>query len=240
MAYIDAGKRRKKMFKTEAHIHTSEVSKCGQVAAADMASAYAEAGYDTIFITDHINVVMRSWVDMTWEEKMEKHMSGYEAAREAGEKLGLRVLYGAEIAFATGEGHSNDYLVYGIDRDFLIGLERYYGGRIEDFYPYAKKHGALVIQAHPFRDGFCTPKADFVDGLEVCNAHPRHNNNNDKALALAKERGLLMTAGSDAHQYEDVAGAAVLSEKRIETVEDYIELIRSGKGILVGREGRVE
>ena len=42
-----------------------------------------------------------------------------------------------------------------------------------------------------------------------------------------------MSAGSDAHRDEDIGGAAVLSETEIKTVEDYLELLRSGKASLM-------
>ena len=41
------------MFKTETHLHTSEVSRCGQVSAAEMIELYKEAGYSTVFVSDH-------------------------------------------------------------------------------------------------------------------------------------------------------------------------------------------
>lgn len=235
-----AAERKEKMYKTETHIHTADVSRCGQVSASEIAKIYADAGFDTIFIADHINGGnFGKWTELSWEEKVDKHMTGYLAAREAGERLGITVLYCAEIAFAHQPGGVNDYLIYGFDRDFLIGLEPYYGGTIEKFYPYAKEHGVLVIQAHPYRESGCVPKADFVDGIEVCNAHPRHINNNDKALALAKERGLLMTAGSDFHQLGDSARAYVLTEEPIRCVEDYIRVIKEGSATLVGPDGVV-
>ena len=234
-----AREKENKMYKTEPHIHTREISNCGQVEAAEMVRIYAEAGYDTIFIADHINGAnFGRWTGLSWAEKVDKHKEGYEAARRMGDELGITVLYCAEIAFRYDGETSNDYLVYGFDRDFLIGLEDYYGTSIENFYPYAKSRGVTVIQAHPFRRG-CVPTPDFVDGVEVYNAHPRHINNNDKALALAKERGFLMTAGSDFHMAEDAAGACVMTEEPIRSAQDYIAAIKSGKATLVGREGIV-
>ena len=46
-----------------------------------------------------------------------------------------------------------------------------------------------------------------------------------------------MTAGSDAHRYEDVAGAGMGSAEKIETAGDYIRLVRSGCGRLIKAEG---
>ena len=230
-----------KMYKTEAHVHTKEVSKCGQVAAADAIKIYAEAGFDTVFIADHINgASFGAWAELSWEEKVDRHMTGYEAAKRAGDELGVTVLYCAEIVFKAPGGFLNDYLIYGFDRDFLIGLEEYYGTSIERFYPYAKEHGVLVIQAHPYRTNSCCPTPDSVDGVEVYNAHPRHINNNHRAQALAKQRGLLKTVGSDFHAPEDAARAYILTEQPIRSVEDYIAVIKEGRAILMSPEGEVK
>lgn len=228
------------MYKTEAHVHTKEVSACGQVFAGEIIEKYAEAGYDTVFITDHINAGnFKKWTDLTWEEKLDRHLDGYRAAKEAGDRLGVRVLYGAELAFATADGHSNDYLIYDFDRDFLVGYEHVYGTSIEKFSEYARSHGVTVIQAHPYRKVNCCPTPDFVDGVEVCNSHPRHENNNDKALALAKERGLLMTVGSDVHMLSDAMRAYLLTEKPIESGADYIKVLREGSATLVTPDGEL-
>ena len=40
--------------KLDLHVHTSEVSGCGKVPAAEMVRLYHEAGYDAIVITDHL------------------------------------------------------------------------------------------------------------------------------------------------------------------------------------------
>ena len=40
---------------TEMHFHTSEVSACGSIAAAQGIRAYKERGYDTVVVTDHFH-----------------------------------------------------------------------------------------------------------------------------------------------------------------------------------------
>lgn len=226
------------MFKTEAHVHTSDVSKCGQISAKEVIRLYAEAGFDTVFITEHINSAsINSWGELgSWEEKVERYMRGYLAAREEGERLGIRVLFGAEICFKQPEGNCNDYLVYGIDRDFLLGYPDLNHYSIEEFYKYAKERGATVIQAHPHRGHKCYPTPEWVDGVEIFNAHPRHTNYNDEALATARRHGLIMTVGSDVHMKGDEARAYILTEERIESAEDYIRAITEGRAKFVTPE----
>ena len=41
--------------KIDLHVHTSEVSKCGHMSAAETVGRYKDAGYDCIVITNHFN-----------------------------------------------------------------------------------------------------------------------------------------------------------------------------------------
>ena len=99
----------------------------------------------------------------------------------------------------------------------------------QQVYAYAKENGVTVIQAHPYRDGFTTPAdVSCIDALEVYNSNPRHENHTEKAIAFAKEHGIPMTAGSDAHRYDDVAQSGVLTSYEIKSAEDYVRCVMSG------------
>ena len=41
-------------YKTETHMHVCEVSSCARIGAQEMIKLYAEAGYHTVFVTDHL------------------------------------------------------------------------------------------------------------------------------------------------------------------------------------------
>jgi hypothetical protein len=58
-------------YKTEPHIHLSEVSPCARLSAHEMIRLYAEAGYHTVFISDHLhrNCFAR-FGDIQWREKI--------------------------------------------------------------------------------------------------------------------------------------------------------------------------
>ena len=154
-------------------------------------------------------------------------------AKAAGEKLGLNILLGAEITF---ENVPNDYLLYGIDRDFLDSLEAYpdiFSWGIEKFSVFARKHNVFIVQAHPCRDTYCFPTPEFVDGMEILNSSPRHLDHSVKSLEIAKKHKLYMTAGSDSHRSEDVARTGILSECEIKTADDYIACIKSGNAKII-------
>ena len=222
------------MYKIETHLHTSEVSRCGQLRAADMVKRYKEAGYSTIFVTDHFQPnSIDTLGDIPWTEKTAIFLSGYYRAKAEGDKVGLTVLPGAEFTFP---GSPNHYLAYGITKAFLDAYPEIHKLTVEEFIPIAKENGLFLIQAHPYRDGNCCPTPQYVAGFEICNSNPRHHDYNEKAAVCAKEHGLLITGGSDAHRVEDVAGAGILSPFPVETAEDYIRLLRSGEGEVFGEE----
>lgn len=216
------------MFKTETHLHTSEGSVCGRLSAEEMVKAYHDAGFQTIFISNHFGTqFFERWGEMSWDETIERFMLGYRKAKAAGETIGMNVLFSAEIEFDEPRGLH--YLVYGIDGDFLKAYPYLMRLSVEEFYQIAKENGILFIQAHPYRDQNLLVTPQWVDGFEVCNPNPRHASNDDHAEQTAAEYGLYRTAGSDAHRPEDVGQTAMLSEKEIKSAEDYIALVKSGR-----------
>ena len=91
-----------------------------------------------------------------------------------------------------------------------------------------------VVQAHPYRDDKTTPDLDCIDALEVHNPNPRHENYTDRAVAFAREHGMKMTSGSDAHRPEDIARGGVLTECEIKSAQQYVELLLQGKLKMIG------
>ena len=222
------------MFKTETHIHTAESSACGKLSAEELVKRYHNAGYQTLFISDHFQKrTFAALGDVTWEEKVEHFLKGYRVAKKAGEKLGMHILLSAELQFNNTH---NDYLLYGFNETFFKAIPNMLDMSIESFYPYAKKQGVTVIQAHPYRDNKCTPTPEFVDGFEVHNSNPRHENFTDRTIELATKYHKPMTAGSDTHRLEDVALSGVMTEKEICTVEDYLHAFYAGELTLIKGE----
>ena len=217
------------MYKTETHLHTSDSSVCGKIPAAELIRLYHEAGYSTVFVTDHVHKKgFRLLGDIPWEEKVSIYFAGYYRAKYEGDKLGVTVLPAAEITIKP-----NHYLAYGVTRDFLLAYPDIYELSIEEFYAAAKKHGVFIVQAHPHRDGKCYPTPEYVDAIEVYNSSPNHADFSEKSEAVAREYGLLVSAGSDTHKPEEVALSGVMSENKINTAEDFIALIRSGKAQII-------
>lgn len=220
------------MYKTETHLHTSEVSGCSQLCGAEMVRLYRDAGYSTVFVSDHFKKNYLKDVDgMCWADVVHRYFLGYENAKRAGDELGIVVLPALEIQLTCSVNH---YLLYGADEAFYASAPEIFDMTPEQLYAYSKKNGVTVVQAHPYRDGKCIPTPECVDAIEAINANPRHENFDEKALAMAREHGLPVTSGSDAHRLCDVALGGVVTEDKINTTEDYANALLGGKLRLIG------
>ena len=225
-------------FLYETHMHTSQGSACGRATGKEQARHYREIGYTGIIITDHFfggnTAVDRS---LPWEERVRLFWTGYEDAKEEGDRIGLDVFFGLEQNFAGDE-----YLIYGLDKEYMIAhpeMEFWTRARqLEEVH----RAGGCVIQAHPFRmrdymsrirlgKGFC-------DGIEAANAG---NDQLDDARAwlYGREFGMIMTAGSDNHCGAGWPPYGVVTEKRLTSIMDYVKMIleREQMGLYVP-EGR--
>ncbi len=227
------------MFKIEMHLHTKYASGCGKMDAQQIVDAYLAAGFHGIVVTDHYNR-RTEWHPRMQESSREAiwgFPEGYLRVREAGEKAGLKVYRGAEIRF---DESNNDYLLYDYPDSLLQNPEGLFQMGLAKFYPLARAAGALLLQAHPFRDT-CRPACfpvdpALLDGIEVCNANPRHNSHNDLALAMAQANsGLIRVCGSDCHQPEDVGLGGILCETLPENDRALAALLRSGNYQLLNR-----
>lgn len=220
------------MYKIETHIHTLEVSACSRIKAREMVKKYYEAGYSTLFISDHFQENSIDVLgDIPWSDKTAIFLSGYYKAKFEGEKLGINVLPAAEFTLADSKNH---YLAYGITKEFLDAYPELHKMNIGEFSKIAHENGVFLIHAHPYRDGNNNPVPEYVDGIEIYNSNPRHEDNSALSEKLAGENAqLVVSAGSDAHREEDVARSGLLSECEIKTVEDFIKLLKSGKAKLI-------
>lgn len=221
------------MYKIETHLHTNHTSKCGWLDAAALAEGYRAAGYAAVAVTDHYNRITFEYlnVDLTAPgDKLSPFLTGFRRMEEEGEKRGLRVYKGAELRFDECE---NDYLLYAYPDELLAEPEEIFRMGIAAFAPIARAAGALIVQAHPYRKK-CTPAiACYLEGLEVQNLNPRHENHNAWAEAYAEQFGLLRLGGSDCHRTEDIAQAGICTEVLPADTFQLAQLIRSGRYTLL-------
>ncbi|HBQ64569.1 MAG TPA: transposase [Clostridiales bacterium] len=216
------------MFRIDPHVHTRETSPCGRLSAEELVRLYKVSNYDAIVITDHYyRNCFDIMGDLPWEDKIHKFLYGYRNALIAGRKLGVKVFLGMEISFL--DENSNDYLVYGMDPEFLIENPQLYTLGILGFRILADSLGLAVFQAHPFRPRMIPMGKTAVHGCEVYNGNPRQESQNHLAVAFAAREGLRQIAGSDCHQSDDVGKGGIL-------LPESIDLSSQLAGILLTRD----
>lgn len=221
-------------YKYEMHLHTGETSQCGKIKGAEVAGLYKAAGYEGIIVTDHYhrgyfekNFNSRPAKRATWTEEIDKYLSGYRGALEAGKRLGLTVFLGMEIRF---DGSNNDYLVYGLDEAFLRENPELYSLGLHNFRRcLQEKLGDghfLIYQAHPFRPGVTPANPADLDGVEVYNGNPRHNSRNHLALHFAEKNRLKRISGSDFHRRVDLARGGMIFPEKATTNGQLLNLLK--------------
>ena len=215
----------KKKYLYETHTHTAEASPCALVYAKDAICEYKERGYDGVIITDHVGSWGFSSIIGTWSQKVDNFIRAYENAKEEGDKQGVNVLFGAEIALSPPY---RDYLVYGLKPDFFYKHENLHYLHLYELSELVHSEGAMIFAAHPFRGNSGPPEAEFLDGAEAFNGNPRHESRNHKAKKWAEKNGLIKISGSDYHEYGDMC-SGILLNRNPKDMSELIEIIKSGE-----------
>lgn len=217
------------MFKYETHMHTFPVSKCARASVRDSLEFYKSLDYDGVFITNHFldgNINIEP--DIPYEQRIEFYFSDYEKAVELGKKIGIKVFFGAELSYK-----GTDFLVYGLDKKWYLENPQIMEMKKSSELLYLINNGALVIQAHPYRE------ANYIDhirlfprnvqGVEIINSN-RSDMENAMAKHYAQHYSLIEFAGSDNH----IGGAAtklagMCSNKPIISELDFVERVINGE-----------
>ena len=210
-----------KKYITELHCHTKESSwKCGRVPAAEIMDKYIAAGYSTIVITDHFGGTHVS--DKGLEYHTSLFFEGYNAAVKANKNI--NVILGMEINLNES---ANDYLLYGITKELILNNKKMYEWDIKQLCEWAHNNGVLVYQAHPFRNGLKVIPPNICDGIEVFNAHPKHDSRNHIAKLWAETYNLNGISASDAHHPEYMALSGITTDHEIKNIDDLLNTLRN-------------
>ena len=219
----------------ETHLHTIEASACSRTPGEEYIDYMKGLGYSGIIVTDHF-FTGNSCVpkNLPWDERVRRYVSGYKnALKKAGDDF--TVLFGVEFNF---EG--DEFLIYGVDEKWL--LERPFICDMSRKKVYEQVHGsgAIMIQAHPFRERRYLSEIHITpgvsDGVEVYNAS-NVDWQNALAYMYAGEHGFLMSAGSDIHNFalEDMGGMSF--DHPIDSIEEYVRAFMAGEGEPVYKRG---
>ncbi len=217
------------MYKYETHLHTFPVSRCARAGIQETLEFYKKLGYDGVFITNHFldgNINVEK--EKSYEEKLQFYFSDYEKGLEIGKTLGIKVFCGVELSYG-----GTDFLIYGLDKAWFLAHPEIMDMKKSAELSFMMEQGALVIQAHPFREA---PYIDHirlfprnVHGVEVVNAC-RTDHENHLAGLYAKGYDLIEFAGSDNHsaaKQKKLAG--LCCETPISSLEDFIRRVKNGE-----------
>lgn len=217
------------MYRYETHLHTWPASRCAKASVGENLEFYKALGYAGVFITNHfINGNLNIGRDKSYEEKIRFYFSDYEEACRIGKEIGLMVFDGVEMSYG-----GTDFLVYGLHKEWYLAHPEIEHMKMTQLLPLLMQEGALVIQAHPFRE------ASYIDhirlfprsvhGVEICNACSP-DRENDLARCYADSYGLLHFGGSDNH----VAGrcksfAGMESGQPVLDEQDFVQKVLTGQ-----------
>jgi len=216
-----------KMFKYETHLHTSPASRCAHASVEESLKFYKSLGYDGVFITNHF-YQGDDKKGKSYEEMLNSHFADYENGLEFGKTIGIKVFFGTEITY-----NGTDFLVYGLDKEWFFDHPEIEEMKMRDKLTLMEESGALIIQAHPFRE------ASYIDhirlfprnihGVEIINAS-RSDEENNMAKHYAEQYSLLKFAGSDNHTASKRTKlAGVCCAEPVCDVEDFIEKVKNHK-----------
>jgi predicted metal-dependent phosphoesterase TrpH len=185
------------------HAHSSEKSLDSGVRASVLLEQARWRGLDGLCLTDH---------NATWDAS---HL------RELSERHEIAVYAGMELG--TDAGH---VLVFGLGHYHpeLLALEH--------LRPIVEYEGAAMVLAHPMRPFHGRrPGWDefplWFEGVEVINGD--HSDSESGYMARhARQLGLALVAGSDAHSRDAVGRVATAFSEPVCTVADIVRQLRAG------------
>ena len=214
------------LYKYETHCHTSEASACSVSTASEMVESYYKMGYSGLIVTDHFfngNTSIDQSLD--WETRIHAFCLGYENALKAAKDLDFSVIFGLEFGYK-----GTDFLVYGIDKDFLLSNPEMLSWSLEHFFDKVHEVNGFIVHAHPFRQRPYINKIrfypDYIDAVEVFNSGNDLSIFNDQALAYAIEHNFIQTRGSDSHDANNLAGEGIYFDKVILNSNDLLVALR--------------
>ncbi|MGQ9788542.1 MAG: CehA/McbA family metallohydrolase [Candidatus Hadarchaeaceae archaeon] len=192
------------MLQLDLHVHT-RYSYDGNCSVEKAVEVAKSRGMNGIAITDHDTV------------------SGHGEAKKIN-KSGFLIIPGTEISSAHGH-----IVGLGVNEAIPKGLPA------TDTVELIRDQGGIAIAAHPFalgRSPELVYRAKF-DAIECLNSRAIFLSN-PLAQRFARKNGLVMVAGSDAHQCGDIGMAFTLVDCELD-LETILEKIKKGKTSIAGR-----
>lgn len=216
------------MYRYETHLHTFPASACGRASATESVTFYKEIGYAGIFITNHfLDANVGCDRTLPYEKQLDFYFADYYEAKKL-ETEEFSVFLGVENNYL-----GSHFLIYGLAPEWYYEHPECITMKKNKLLPALREAGALVIQAHPFREDAWIPHFSLfpraVHGIEIENTS-RPAFESEMARLYAEHYGLLPFAGSDNHTAAAHARLGGMEgEERIKDEADFVRLVLEGK-----------
>lgn len=219
------------MYKYEMHQHTGLCSACSGYKGEDIIKNLKELGFSGTVITDHFyHGNTRIDKSLPWEEFVEHYKNAYLLVKKEGEKQDIDVFFGMEENIGDGK----EVLLYGLYPDTIAAhpeIRNLNGEQLlKSLYEIARDNGGLIFQAHPFRDRDYIKEPNkeinekYLNGVEGYNKY-NPQDENEKAVEMAKRKNLPIIAGSDSHGNEKNR-FGIKTKERIKTNQDLVKILK--------------
>jgi predicted metal-dependent phosphoesterase TrpH len=203
--------------KIDLHVHTIRGSDCSVLTPEDLVERAAQIGLDGVCITEH---------DHVWRSSELEDLAS---------KKGVLLFFGIEVNTEFGE-----VLAFGPEEY----AEGFHG--VSNLRRAVDERGGVIIAAHPFRQVFSPfysntgtvrpsieqakdwPIMKIVDSLEIINGASTEEET-EFARSVAKELGLGMAGGSDAHSIDGLGMCVTEFERDITCWNEFLEELRAGR-----------
>lgn len=203
------------------HSHSSGISRCCRITAAEAIKTAKEYGIDALVLTNHYQKCYLEDGDAL--AFANKYADEFKNARVYAETSDFKLFFGIEVTMELYGG--THILIYGTKEDFVVKYPMIYNMSLEELYNLVKAEGGTLVQAHPFRNGGKLLDTRYLDGVEI-NCHPIYGNSYSKEMInIAKKKGLYITCGGDYHAdtYRPVCGTYL--PDGIETEKDIADYL---------------
>lgn len=221
-----------KTLKFDAHVHSSGVSRCSRVTYRQIVDQKLAQGYDGAVLTNHCQ-----WFYYEPSEHaafMKRFVEEFKSAEAYAREKNFRLILGLEVTLH--DPSYNDWLLYGATEAFLLNTPCLYELSQKQAFELCRDNGIVFVQAHPFRNSGWGDER-YMHGVEI-NCTGGDLERADEVVERAKQRGLLVTCGTDYHGPDRTFRGGTFLPAWVETSVELAEYLRGASATELFLEDR--
>ena len=190
--------------KIDLHVHCREASRCAEHQPKEIPAFYAENNVDALVITNHYHPGHLGFFGEDPKVQAEKYIEQYYEMKEAGDKVGVTVIFGAEVML-TSTRQQAEFLLYGFTPEKMRQSFPLHTMTQKELFEYCNSNEILMYQSHPTRKNHRFADPRYMHGIEILNGPVLLKAYYEYAIA----NNLKYCAGSDFHAKEQVSHAGI-------------------------------